>query len=196
MLIDTNICWKQKYIEPSFKDNVRAYTQKSAAPAFGGIRSMHNNLFVGISRNTGHRHCGEIWNGIDSFDLVELTNIFRISWNRILTINETIWKLYQFLLVVVQDGICQETAMLAYSIWLTHGHVSRIMMTNFHFGISLQEVFTGLSAHLSIIRYKVSLFMIPGCWILHLTILSMITMAVKDKAWFFELIIYISSIFD
>ena len=31
---------------------------------------MHNNLFVGISRNTGHRNCGNIWNGIDSYDLV------------------------------------------------------------------------------------------------------------------------------
>ena len=52
-----------------FSDNALAWTIKTSTPPLGGVKNMHNCIFVGFSRNTGHHYCNEREVGYHAYDL-------------------------------------------------------------------------------------------------------------------------------
>ena len=52
-------------------DNSRSYIIKAAKPASGSQKSFNNSIFVGMTRNTGHRICKNSSNRVGDFVTVE-----------------------------------------------------------------------------------------------------------------------------
>ena len=57
-------------------DNSRSYIIKAAKPAAGAQKSFNNSIFVGMTRNTGHRTCKNSSNRVGDFVTVETCGYF------------------------------------------------------------------------------------------------------------------------